>query len=75
VAQSWRGGGRQALLARLPGCHVEALDDGQARSAGSLAPAPRLEIQRADALVWAPAAFLLGPAAVLSASDLGSAGR
>jgi hypothetical protein len=37
VAQSWRGG-RQALLARLlAGCHVEALDDGQARSVGSLA--------------------------------------
>jgi len=38
VAQSWRGGGRQALLARLlTGCHVELLDDGQARSVGSLA--------------------------------------
>jgi len=38
VAQSWRGGGRQALLSRLlVGCDVEALDDGQARSAGSLA--------------------------------------
>jgi len=38
VAQSWRGGGRQVLLARLlTGCDVEALDDGQARSVGSLA--------------------------------------
>jgi len=38
VAQSWRGGGRQALLARLlAGCDVESLDDGQARSVGSLA--------------------------------------
>ena len=38
VAQSWRGGGRQALLARLlTGCDVEPLDDGQARSVGSLA--------------------------------------
>jgi hypothetical protein len=38
VAQSWRGGGRQALLARLlTGGHVEPLDDGQARSVGSLA--------------------------------------
>jgi hypothetical protein len=38
VAQSWRGGGRQALLARLlAGCGVEALDDGQARAVGSLA--------------------------------------
>ena len=38
LAQSWRGGGRQALLARLlAGCDVEALDDGQARSVGSLA--------------------------------------
>ncbi|MGH3188572.1 MAG: hypothetical protein ACRDPY_39170 [Streptosporangiaceae bacterium] len=38
VAQSWRGGGRQALLARLlAGCHVEALGDGQARAVGSLA--------------------------------------
>jgi len=37
VAQSWRRG-RQALLARLlAGCGVEALDDGQARSVGSLA--------------------------------------
>jgi hypothetical protein len=33
VAQSWRRGGRQALLARLlAGCDVEALDDGQARA-------------------------------------------
>ncbi len=38
VAQSWRGGGRQALLARLlAGCGVEALDEGQARAVGSLA--------------------------------------
>ena len=38
VAQSWRGGGRQAQLARLlAGCDVEALDDGQARAVGSLA--------------------------------------
>jgi hypothetical protein len=38
VAQSWRGGGRQALLAQLlAGCYVEALDDGQARSVGTLA--------------------------------------
>jgi hypothetical protein len=38
VAQSWRGGGRQALLARLlAGCDVEALDEVQARAVGSLA--------------------------------------
>lgn len=38
VAQSWRGGSRQALLARLlVGCDIEALDDGQARAVGSLA--------------------------------------
>jgi hypothetical protein len=38
VAQSWRGTSRQALLARLlTGCHVESLDDGQARSVGTLA--------------------------------------
>jgi hypothetical protein len=38
VAQSWRGAGRQVLLARLlTGCQVEALDDGQARAVGSLA--------------------------------------
>jgi len=38
LAQSWRGGGRQALMARLlAGCDVEALDDSQARSVGSLA--------------------------------------
>jgi hypothetical protein len=37
LAQSWRGS-RQALLARLlTGCGIEALDDQQARSAGSLA--------------------------------------
>src|SRR5450755_153618 len=38
LAQSWRGTSRQALLARLlAGCDVEALDDEQARSVGSLA--------------------------------------
>lgn len=38
VAQSWRGSGRQVLLARLlSGCDVEALDDRQARLVGSLA--------------------------------------
>jgi hypothetical protein len=38
VAQGWRGGGRQALLARLlVGCDVEALDDGRARLVGALA--------------------------------------
>ena len=38
LAQSWRGGSRQALLARLlAGCDVKALDDGQARAVGSLA--------------------------------------
>lgn len=38
VAQSWRGGGRQALLARLlAGCDVEALADGQARAVGAMA--------------------------------------
>jgi hypothetical protein len=37
VAQTWRGGGRQALLSRLlVGCAVEALDDDQARRVGSL---------------------------------------
>ncbi len=38
LAQSWRGASCQALLARLlAGCDVEALDDEQARSVGSLA--------------------------------------
>jgi hypothetical protein len=38
VAQGWRGRGRQALLSRfLVGCHVEPLDDNQARAVGSLA--------------------------------------
>ena len=38
VAQGWRGGSRQALLARfLVGCDIEPLDDDQARSVGSLA--------------------------------------
>jgi hypothetical protein len=38
VAQAWRGGRRQALLARLlVGCVVEPLDDDRARSVGALA--------------------------------------
>jgi hypothetical protein len=38
VAQAWRGGARQALLARfLVGCQIEALDDAQARAVGALA--------------------------------------
>lgn len=38
VAQAWRGGSRQALLAQLlRGCDVEALDDGLARAVGALA--------------------------------------
>jgi hypothetical protein len=38
LAQSWRGGSRQAMLSRLlTGCQVEALDDSQARAVGSLA--------------------------------------
>jgi hypothetical protein len=38
VAQCWRGTSRQALLARmLTGCDIEALDDRQARSVGTLA--------------------------------------
>lgn len=38
LAQSWRGGGRQALLARLlAGCRVEPLDDAEARATGALA--------------------------------------
>ena len=37
VAQTWRGGSRQALLSRLLiGCDVEALDDDQARRVGSV---------------------------------------
>ena len=35
VAQGWRGGPRQALLAKLlVGCNVEALDNGRARLVG-----------------------------------------
>ncbi len=38
VAQTWRGGGRQALLSKLlVGCDVEVLDHGQGRRVGSLA--------------------------------------
>lgn len=38
VAQAWRGGSRQALLAQLlRGCDVEALDDALARTTGALA--------------------------------------
>ncbi|MBA3604608.1 MAG: twitching motility protein PilT [Actinomycetota bacterium] len=37
VAQAWRGGRRQARLARfLTGCNIDALDEHQARSAGEL---------------------------------------
>ncbi len=37
VAQAWRGGGRQARLARLlRGCIVDVLDDRHARSIGEL---------------------------------------
>jgi hypothetical protein len=37
VVQSWRGGSRQARLARLlVGCEVEVLDEDRARAAGSL---------------------------------------
>jgi hypothetical protein len=40
VAQAWRSGSRQALLARLlRGCDIEALDDPQARPVGVLAAA------------------------------------
>jgi hypothetical protein len=42
VAQAWRGGGRQALLARvLSGCDVEVLDDARARAVGILASKAR----------------------------------
>jgi hypothetical protein len=38
VAQGWRGGSRQALLAKLlVGCDVEALDHDRARLVGALA--------------------------------------
>jgi PIN domain-containing protein len=38
LAQAWRGGNRQALLARLlTGCEIEDLDRTQARAAGELA--------------------------------------
>ncbi len=42
VAQAWRGGSRQALLAQLlRGCDVEALDDHLARAVGPLAAKAR----------------------------------
>ncbi len=46
VAQGWRGGSRQARLARfLVGCNVERLDDDQARRVGELlAKAARTDI-------------------------------
>lgn len=38
LAQGWRGGARQALLARLlVGCDVESMQDAQARAVGELA--------------------------------------
>jgi hypothetical protein len=38
LAQAWRGGHRQALLARLlAGCDIEALGETQARATGTLA--------------------------------------
>lgn len=37
LAQAWRGGSRQALLARLlAGCEIEAMTEGSARPAGEL---------------------------------------
>lgn len=37
LAQTWRGGSRQALLARLiTGCVVDGLDDARARQVGEL---------------------------------------
>ncbi|HWL46063.1 MAG TPA: hypothetical protein VNQ73_24195 [Ilumatobacter sp.] len=40
LAEAWRGGARQASLARmLAGCHIEPLDDDAARSTGVLAGA------------------------------------
>jgi hypothetical protein len=46
VAQGWRGGSRQARLARLlVGCQVERLDDSQARRVGELlAKAARTDV-------------------------------
>ena len=46
VAQGWRGGSRQARLARfLVGCNVERLDDDQARRVGELlAKAARTDV-------------------------------
>ena len=42
LAEAWRGGGKQASLARLLQlCAVEALDEGQARAVGTLAGATR----------------------------------
>jgi hypothetical protein len=38
LAQGWRGGARQARLAKLlGGCHIESLDDAQARAVGAIA--------------------------------------
>lgn len=38
VAQGWRGGARQARLAKLlGGCRIESLDDAQARAVGVIA--------------------------------------
>jgi hypothetical protein len=38
LAEAWRGGPRQASLARMmAGCDVEAMNEGQARSVGELA--------------------------------------
>ena len=38
VAQTWKGGSRHAMLARLlVGCDIEPLDNDQARKVGSLA--------------------------------------
>jgi hypothetical protein len=38
LAQGWRGGARQALLAKLlAGCEIEALEERRARAVGALA--------------------------------------
>jgi hypothetical protein len=75
VAQAWRGGSRQARLARLlSGCEVEQLDNDQARSVGVLlGEAGSADVvdgcvvegalRRRDLVVTADAGDLLGLAA------------
>ncbi len=68
IAQAWRGGARQALLARaLSHCHEVALDGTVARAAGLLcAESGTVDVVDASVAIVADAATRNGPVVVLT---------